>query len=430
MNPHTSEATPSTIENRGGEHRRATRVMPLDGIRAIAILVVIVFHTTADAKYPLDALGPAAFPILHGWMGVDLFFALSGFLITRLWLADEAASPFESWVSRARRFYARRALRILPLYYVTFFLFLALAYVVDLRTIAHFAKRVAEDPSSVVSYLLLSANYARFHRDGAFAARWSICVEEHFYLLWPLVLLLIRGRRARLATAIGTCIGFIALRKIGLEFADHRSGWASYSMIRYSSHLRMDAILWGCVTALAYEALARAVWIRRCALLVLTVAVVAFVATDELSILKRPTAWGASFGYAALSAAAAMLAAEVTAAPTGLLARALTLRPLPALGYHSYAVYLVHPLAIEVSARLVFPPGADAKTWRFLLTLGMTLAMSLLGAMALHATVERPFLALRARFRIPKRSPDATLADPMIAASARDGAGAARATSG
>jgi peptidoglycan/LPS O-acetylase OafA/YrhL len=151
---------------------RLSYIPELDGIRGIAVLVVMLAHVAtldvqSSAAFLTVAPGALYTLIGHGWLGVDLFFVLSGFLITGI-LLDTRNSPHYF-----RNFYGRRALRILPLY------FLCLAV-------------MAFSYPGYSSYFLLStvflANMAGLmgvsvpHGPGVF---WSLAVEEHFYLIWP-----------------------------------------------------------------------------------------------------------------------------------------------------------------------------------------------------------------------------------------------------
>ena len=378
----------------------AGRLSALDGIRALAIIMVIAFHTTSISRFPLDRLGVLAMPVVHGWMGVDLFFGMSGFLITRLWLEEEEAAPSETAGSRARRFFARRSLRILPLYYITLGGFLLLARFVHLRSLMPFARSVAADPWALGSYLLFFVNYVSFGRDGAFALRWSLCVEEHFYLLWPCVLLLARTRRHRVAVAALAIVAVLAARSFAIVFGDHRQGWATFMMVRYSSHLRIDAILMGCLAALVYDTLVSAPRARRVFLAASIAVVGLFVAVGEMTVMRAPTPIGGGVGSSLIAASAALLAAEVTAAPRSWLARLLAVRPLPMIGSHSYAMYLVHPLAIDIAVGIVLHPVSAPTIGHWALTVALTVALALLAAVVLHWTVEQPFRRLRARFRL------------------------------
>jgi peptidoglycan/LPS O-acetylase OafA/YrhL len=183
-----------------GERKNAElprhHILELDGFRAIAILWVLLLHfvygwapipPAALSRMPRVVVGA----ISHGWLGVDLFFILSGFLITGI-LLDARGKP-----NYFRNFYARRALRILPLYLVCIVV-MALAY---RRQTAYFGLS-----------LLFMANFAHYfrvgipHGPGVF---WSLAVEEHFYLLWPLLVRFLRRSRLfglTLALVLGTPI--------------------------------------------------------------------------------------------------------------------------------------------------------------------------------------------------------------------------------
>jgi peptidoglycan/LPS O-acetylase OafA/YrhL len=163
-----------------GASRLPAYMPELDGLRAIAILIVIAFHL----KLPFCSLG---------WSGVFLFFVLSGFLITGI-LLDSKSKPHYF-----KNFYARRALRIFPIYYLTLFALTALAL------IKHWTIH------DVGWYLLYFQNYLlgvdSFQPafPDAFDHSWSLAVEEQFYFLWPLAVLLLSWR-----TLLGLCLILIA----------------------------------------------------------------------------------------------------------------------------------------------------------------------------------------------------------------------------
>jgi peptidoglycan/LPS O-acetylase OafA/YrhL len=148
-------------------------IAELDGFRAAAVLMVLLGHLFFGTLLPPQAYawmpGPLRAVIGHGWLGVDLFFILSGFLITGILLDARGSTHY------FRDFYARRGLRILPLYWACILVF-SFAYPKDG---AYFG----------LSLLFLSNFAGAFgvawpHGPGVF---WSLSVEEHFYLLWPLL---------------------------------------------------------------------------------------------------------------------------------------------------------------------------------------------------------------------------------------------------
>ena len=179
------------------------RVEALDGLRGFAILAVVAFHAMFLDVGLLGGARPAptdVYPTLAllGWCGVDVFFVLSGFLITGILLRSKGAPGY------FRNFYARRALRIFPLYYL----------VVGLLLFG--LGRPATSGAEKASYLLYYQNvrYALVGEGSFDAARlvtWSLAIEEQFYLVWPTVVWLC-SRRALVGVCIAVVVGAIALR--------------------------------------------------------------------------------------------------------------------------------------------------------------------------------------------------------------------------
>jgi peptidoglycan/LPS O-acetylase OafA/YrhL len=141
----------------------------LDGLRAVSAIAVVWHHTSS----PIPAQGIAG----KGFLGVDFFFAISGFLITTLLVRERNATARIS----LRKFYVRRVLRIFPLYYMTFLIYTALA-VVTWRRIAE-NKQFLHDLPAFATYT--SNWFVDFAHTGPFAFAWSLATEEQFYLLWP-----------------------------------------------------------------------------------------------------------------------------------------------------------------------------------------------------------------------------------------------------
>jgi len=179
--------------------RLGTRIPELDGVRAIAIWMVLIVHVVAGYSYPPRGLSFLPHPVRlilgHGWLGVDLFFVLSGFLITGI-LLDTKDRP-----NYFKTFYIRRFLRIMPVYFAVVLVW-TLCYRGDGR------------------YFLLSsffgANLAPFvhaHIPHGPGVLWSLAVEEHFYLLWPAMVFLL-DRRKVLALCIVLVVGCPILRGI------------------------------------------------------------------------------------------------------------------------------------------------------------------------------------------------------------------------
>lgn len=303
--------------DKGRHFDQATYFPPLDGLRAIAVLAVIGFH----ARLPLFA---------NGSYGVDLFFALSGFLITTLLLRERATN---GRVMLAR-FYWRRTSRIFPAYYAVLALYVALTW--------RFARGTPEGKSFFI-HLPVFATYltnwfVNARADGGrviFLFAWSLAVEEQFYLVWPSVLRWTRGLVAPVATAL----------------------------LAASLSWYFTAIGFGCVLALlAHDTRTRPATQRALShplALPLSLAGV-------LLVLLIGRGW--PIAIPALIAAVVVGAAACgTGTPLG---RALSIPPLRYIGRVSYGVYLLHTLALHVAERLLPAPGYAAAALGALLAIG------------------------------------------------------------
>jgi peptidoglycan/LPS O-acetylase OafA/YrhL len=203
------------------------RIDALDGVRGLAIAAVVMMHgvffgvplpgqmpLSADALYPRLAL--------LGFAGVDLFFVLSGFLITGILVRSRGGAHY------FRNFYVRRALRIFPLYYVVIALLL------------FGLGRAPAGGVETLSYLTYWQNYhhafAGPHADPARVVTWSLAIEEQFYLVWPAVVLWLPNATLR-RVCVATLVGAIALR------------WSLVGLGVQSTHFllpcRLDALMAG-----------------------------------------------------------------------------------------------------------------------------------------------------------------------------------------
>jgi peptidoglycan/LPS O-acetylase OafA/YrhL len=160
------------------------RVVELDGIRGIAILLVLVLHF----GWPVCPPGILSNILGMGWAGVDLFFVLSGFLITGILLDSKGKSDY------FRRFYLRRVFRIFPIYYTYLILFF---HIVPL--VAHATGRLASFSNGRTDeawFLIYLSNWRdAYQQNGHLYHFWSLSIEEQFYIVWPLVIYLIPSRK-------------------------------------------------------------------------------------------------------------------------------------------------------------------------------------------------------------------------------------------
>ncbi len=294
-------------------------VPALDGLRGLAILLVIP-HNVMDFD---AASGWAAIPAAlarAGWTGVELFFVLSGYLITSVLLGTRDDPHY------FRNFYVRRALRIVPLYYLVLALFL---FVVP--------RLVALPPTVLASYdhqlwfWLFLNNWAQAtgHMISWFGPCWSLAVEEQFYLFWPLVVAACAPERLlRVALAL---IAYALLARGALLLA-HVPPGGIYRM----TICRLDALAAGAAVAVLARrpALLAAVRARSSRLLLAAAAVLLGGALlSQGYSLEVPATH--TLGYTTLALALAAILLVVLAEPTGAAARLLALAPLRSAGRYS-----------------------------------------------------------------------------------------------
>jgi peptidoglycan/LPS O-acetylase OafA/YrhL len=382
----------------------STHFRGFDGVRAIAILLVVLWHGANATRFPIDALGPLGPVVTMGWSGVDLFFALSGFLITSLLLREERRC--ETATGQAtfslKRFYLRRALRILPVFYAVFllntYLFSGYLPCTDGQKVL-----ASGSPLGLWPYATFWGNYfAAYHEvfgkgavfpGSAYAVLWSLCVEEHFYLLWPSFLALVKSPRLRISVAVTVCLAMAIGRFIA------QSGQAAHvENIPQLSHVRMDSILWGAVGAMVVDRLPSIATPRRLVLLLGAALIGGLVWRGDLTALSKPSPLGISVGLTLLALVSTTLLVELIKAPQSWLVRALEWSPIAWVGRLSYAMYLVHFQAIDLGRQLVFTQPRAPTLTSFVLIQGLFVLLSVAGAVVLHILIERPFLRLKDRF--------------------------------
>ena len=370
----------------------------LDGLRAVAVLLVFCQHYGAAKVWIFG----------WGWTGVDIFFVLSGFLITGI-LFDSQQQPH-----RYRDFYIRRTLRIFPLYYAVWLAILLLS------PIAHWQWnwRWALWPAYLGNYarflfLQTPGDPYRFDRlvfgpavSSWFGSPmhlwighfWSLCVEEQFYLVWPFLVYKVRKRE----TLIKTCLGVIVLMPLlrWLLTLTISSRMLGMELFYRSLPTRLDALLIGGLLALCLRG-PEQVWLRRWRRSVLASTSVLFVLSYVVSVkvLALPlygsaSNWIGIVGFTLIDIFAAALILECIH-PGSALSRVLSVRPLRSLGIISYGFYVYHDLLHDFFAFfaiLAFPGHAFLGT-AAVAFLG-TVAISLLS----YRLLERPMLKLKDRF--------------------------------
>lgn len=336
----------------------------LDGLRGLAVALVVVFHFGA-------LLDTGQRPMAGGYVGVDLFFVLSGFLITTLLLERH-----EDGERGLGAFYRRRALRLVPA--VVGMLLVSGAIIVALSP-----SQWRATVYSSVTTLLYVGNWAQIH--GGFSAYlgqvWSLAIEEQFYLVWPGVLLGLLALGVRRRSVLRGCLVTAVL---ALVWRAHLWMNHSWGQAYYHTEVRADALLIGAALALS----APLVWlptverrtIERTGLVAITLYL--------LAALGAPDAWMALGGFTIVALAAAGLIAVAIHgdAPP---ASWLTWGPLAALGRVSYGVYLWHyPIFALIRVHGPHPIAA-----RFVLGFGLTA----LATAVSWWLIETPALTLKRR---------------------------------
>jgi peptidoglycan/LPS O-acetylase OafA/YrhL len=338
------------------------RIPLLDGWRAIAIALVLVHHIGQNLS--ASAAADDASITRYGGFGVDIFFGLSGLLITRLLLEQYRASGSFGLCE----FYIRRAFRILPPYFVFLAVYAALGW--------------WKSNMEFVSSVFFFRNYIPETLAGFGTGHlWSLSVEEHFYLIWPGLLALVAMRRSKHAAAnmaAGLALAFGLWRMIYSQLAIHPFPLAPE---HFRTDLRLDALLWGCVAA--------------------------FVLDDSRERAK----FAAQFRWPAFTAAAAILIlsigvyTQITSMwiavlipallagtlvhPEWWIGRALSWAPVTWLGRISYSLYLWQ--------QLFFPPGWEqAPQWWRHWPANLVIAFAV--ASISYYLVEQPLISMGRRY--------------------------------
>lgn len=308
-------------------HQALRHVEELDGLRGFAIVLVMLFHMRFVPPVGSLALLWSSL-CARGGLGVDVFFVLSGFLITGI-LVDALPRPHYF-----RNFYGRRALRIFPLYYAV----LAFAFVILPRIAPFTVARYEEVNRDSLWYWLHLSNFA-IARRGAFVhgivdVSWSLSIEEQFYLVWPAVVRSVSTVRLR---SLCVCLVLVSVVSRALLTLLNTSPVAIYTL----TFCRFDGLAIGALVALLIRGRSpsaiRALWVR--GLLVAGALCFLLVLPLEGSIAKVLEASGSHLTVCVLTSCA-ILAALST--PNAFFIRPFRWRALRLFGRYSYALYLFH----------------------------------------------------------------------------------------
>jgi len=349
----------------------------LDGLRFYAFLGVFVFHSLPSERefyrglhLPLPSLWRAV--VKSGASGVDLFFALSAFLITSLLLKERQ----ETGEVSLRRFYIRRILRIWPLYFLMVALGIVLSHTMANQNLPWYY---------VAGYLLFAGNWvhAVFGAPHSVCAPlWTISIEEQFYLIWP-VLMKVLKRRGMILAAMVTVL-LATLSRVGWVLAGASGGY-----IYYGSTSRCDSLALGILLALFADRLPKLTKGMR--LLLLGGGLMGWIASSAWLVEQPgPVSMRMAVGRLIVSLASGAILYGCLHSRSKLVRGNWVVR----LGKISYGLYLLHPTGILIMLSLFHP------IWGFklLATKGLGLVMTVTLAFASYRWVESPFLRLKDRF--------------------------------
>ncbi|MEZ6064649.1 MAG: acyltransferase [Planctomycetaceae bacterium] len=374
---------------------------PLDGVRGLAILLVFLYDCL---KLPAD--GMVAFAVRKlsgaGWMGVDLFFVLSGCLITGI-LLDTCRKP-----GFLRSFFARRALRIFPLYYLALWAaFIATPQLAELwGGLRPIAVRVETLTTEQVWFWTYLQNW-RFAWSGAWPDIsylnhfWSLAVEEQFYLFWPFVVA--ACSRKGLARVCWGCV-IVAL---GIRVALLMNGFPSVTPYVITI-ARMDSLCLGGLIALGlrspdwYPRLVRWAWPAMVAAAAIVVAV-----DIVWPVLQSGSLGQQTIGHTLLGVMFGALIFSATAVRADhWFGRLLSMRWLTLPGQYSYALYVIHRPVHRITMKLDWSQWSEGT--QAVAVFGTTLLVSLLLAALSWKFFEQPLLSLKRYFPRPDAPREST----------------------
>jgi len=359
-----------------------SRLPELDGVRGIAVAAVLLFHVFAwtmesGALARKDWSGVAAIVLKAtkiGWLGVDLFFVLSGFLITGILLRDREKPRY------FRNFYGRRVLRILPPY---------------LMTLVGIFMIYPESGRFVLLSLLFMANMTSMFGVGlVYGPLWSLAVEEHFYLVWPWVVRR-ATKRGVLILACTVCISEPIVRAIG---------FACGTRMFYPSWFRLDGLAWGAALATSIHCLEPSQGrVRLVGYIAIVLGFSLAAGGIPFDICTSKAIVGAALQVTTAHLVFVGLLSLAICSRGTLLGKILSNQVLVALGTWSYCIYLVHWMWMTIWDRLAVGsmPALEDAAGPFgyiAIRAGAVIAATLATAAISFRFFEQPILRLKRHF--------------------------------
>ncbi|SFJ62814.1 acyltransferase family protein [Planctomicrobium piriforme] len=364
----------------------------LDGIRGLAVLLVLCYDCLK-----IDPNSDAVTLVVRrmaasGWIGVDLFFVLSGFLITGILLDTRGTRGY--W----KNFLARRAVRIFPLYYATLFTVflwfpLVLGFTGASASTWNALDGVRADQAWYWVYLenWLFAWRGAWPEDGLLKHFWSLAVEEQFYLVWPLAVAML-SRRQLGWLCLSLCVVALSLRVCLLTHG------APPMVPHVMTITRMDSLCWGALMAIALRSSPWQHAVRAWAMPMAVTGVGMALAAEVLFGIFRSESFAAySFGHTLTALAfASVMGAVAVSDDRAVLNRLLGNRVFITFGKYSYAIYVFHRFIYR--GVLLLDWSALPNPVRGWVIFGVTAMCCLLAARISWVLLEAPCLKLKRYF--------------------------------
>lgn len=346
-------------------------IVELDGLRGIAILMVMIHRF-----WPRTGVGLGADVAGAGWIGVDLFFVISGFLIAGI-LLDTKGEP-----GYFRNFYARRVLRIFPLYYL-----FVIGTLVAFSHNAEFRQH-AGSPFWYLAYLGNIPEGLLGHDPPYFLAPvWSLAIEEQFYLTFPLIVRVLSRRGLTIALVAMIIIAPI-IRFITMEM------WPDHERVQYLFTLcRIDTIAIGCLLAVVIRTVNVDKW-REPAKFVAVGLLPSIIVLAIASRLDRRSEFDRVFGYTIVAIGCAAIVSLVILSRDQRSTFPLRMKWLTYLGKLCFGLYLLHRPADTIVTALAHRFHFDRELWLLIPKIGVAIAFASIS----WRFIERPFLKLKSKF--------------------------------
>ena len=368
------------------------RVRELDGVRGISIIVVVAFHLLKRADYftSNETLHFITRLSSIGWVGVDIFFVLSGFLITSILLRTKHEKNY------FKNFYVRRSLRIFPLYFVFIAVILLLLPKLD-------PDFTPEIPHALPFLLLYQQNWlmliSKIPLTTYLAVTWSLAIEEQFYLIWPAVVYFTK-KETLIKLSIGVILFSILARLLGILFWDDMSQVSTF--FYYNTFTRFEQLVFGGLLAVAFT---EPLWIQRLKNISIPSFWVAFTVFLALCFTAYPhmvpldeNIWLVFGGYTLAAVfSAALVTILMTHPETSMFRRLFQNKLLIFFGKYSYSIYLLHVPVILILLDMLW--RTQLRGWTmYLAYMVLTYIMTVVGALITWNLLEKHMLNLKKYF--------------------------------